>query len=356
MFCVDRDVPIIGATRDGNASDKTLNNELLGGISRHMARHGIDPGAFIYVADSALVTRDNLKRAEESGVRFFSRLPATFNECSRAIDQAVAADPDKWVDVGALAQTPATAKRPAARYRVLETTVSLYGIDYRAIVVHSSAHDKRRHKRIERLLEQKRSQLAATVKDTAGTEFFCRPAKDRQRTPVGHRYQIKARIVQDDQAIAPLKQGVGCFVLISNVPPVFQGRQWTAADLLAEYKEQYGIEKNFGFLKDPLIVNSIFLKKNERIEVLGMVLLIALLIWRLMERTMRKHIEEQNRTITGWDKSQTKRPTAFMMTTKFINTLVLTVGRQRKLARPLKAEQKEFLAALNVSTDIFTVP
>ena len=89
---------------------------------------------------------------------------------------------------------------------------------------------------------------------------------------------------------------------------------------------------------------------------LGLVLLIALLIWRLMERTMRKHIEEQNRTITGWDKRQTTRPTAFMMTTKFTNTLVLTVGRQRKLARPLKAEQKEFLAALNVSADIFTVP
>ena len=389
MFCVERDVPIIGASRDGNASDKTLNNELLGGISRHMARHGIDPGAFIYVADSALVTCDNLKQAEENRIRFLSRLPATFNECARAIDQAVAAD--QWTDVGALAQTPATGKRSAARYRLFETGVSLYGIDYRAIVVHSSAHDKRRHKRIERLLEQKRSQLAGTVKDTAGTEFFCRadalqaaahlaaqargsyhriqtevveqpkfgrgrPANDRPRTPVGYRYQIKARIVQDDQSIAPLKLGAGCFVLISNVPPVFQGRQWDAADLLSEYKEQFGIEKNFGFLKNPLIVNSIFLKKNERIEVLGMVLLIALLIWRLMERTMRRHIEKGKRTITGWDKRQTTRPTAFMMTTKFTNTLVLTVGRQRKLARPLKTEQKEFLAALNVSADIFTVP
>ena len=391
MFCVDRDVPFIGATRDGNASDKTLNNELLGGISRHMARHGIDPGAFIYVADSALITRDNLKQAEENAIHFLSRLPATFNECAQAIDQAVAADAEKWTDVGALAKTPATLKRPAARYRVYETTVSLYGTDYRAIVAHSSAHDKRRHKRIERLLEEKRSQLAAAVKDAVGTEFFCRadalqaaeqlaaqargsyhriqtevverpkfgrgrPARDRPWDPVGYRYQVEARIVQDDPSIAPLKLGAGCFVLISNVPTGFQGRQWTAADLLAEYKEQSGIEKNFGFLKDPLIVNSIFLKKNERIEVLGMVLLIALLIWRLMERNMRQHIEEENRTITGWDKRQTTRPTAFMMTTKFSNTLVLTVGRQRKLARPLKAEQKEFLEALKVSADIFTVP
>jgi transposase len=29
----------------------------------------------------------------------------------------------------------------------------------------------------------------------------------------------------------------------------------TGAGLLHVYKEQYGIEKNFSFLKDPLIVN-----------------------------------------------------------------------------------------------------
>lgn len=147
MFCVDRDVPIIGATRDGNASDKTLNNELLGGICRHMARHGIDPGAFISVADSALITHDNLKRAKENGIHFLSRLPATFNECARVIDQAVAAD--SWTDVAALAQSPATGKRPAARYRIFEAPVTLYmAPPSGAIVVHSSAHDKRRHKPI----------------------------------------------------------------------------------------------------------------------------------------------------------------------------------------------------------------
>ena len=183
-----------------------------------------------------------------------------------------------------------------------------------------------------------------------------RPPKDGSRKPVGYRYQVEAQIVQDIKAIAPLRLSAGCFVLLSNVPHTFQGRQWSGSDLLAQYKEQYGIEKNFGFLKDPLIVNSIFLKKNERIEVLGLVLLISLLIWRLMEKTMRQYISEKERTITGWDKRQTDRPTAFMMTTKFTNTLVLTVGRQRKLAKPLREEQKEFMAALRVSANIFTVP
>jgi transposase len=37
MLCVDRNIPILGATKDGNASDKTLNNELLANISKYMA-------------------------------------------------------------------------------------------------------------------------------------------------------------------------------------------------------------------------------------------------------------------------------------------------------------------------------
>ena len=39
--------------------------------------------------------------------------------------------------------------------------------------------------------------------------------------------------------------------------------------------EQYGIENNFSFLKDDQIVNAIFLKRPERIEALGLILLIA---------------------------------------------------------------------------------
>ena len=44
MLCVDRNIPILGTTTDGNASDKTLNNELLTNISRYMAEHGLKPG------------------------------------------------------------------------------------------------------------------------------------------------------------------------------------------------------------------------------------------------------------------------------------------------------------------------
>ena len=44
--------------------------------------------------------------------------------------------------------------------------------------------------------------------------------------------------------------------------------------------------------KDPVIVNSVFLKKPQRIEVLGLVLLISLLMWRLIERSMHQFVEK----------------------------------------------------------------
>jgi len=42
--------------------------------------------------------------------------------------------------------------------------------------------------------------------------------------------------------------------------------------ILKAYKDQYGIEQDFGFLRDPVIVNSVFFKKPKRIEVLGLIL------------------------------------------------------------------------------------
>ena len=110
----------------------------------------------------------------------------------------------------------------------------------------------------------------------------------------------------------------------------------TGAALLELYKNQSGIEQNFGFLKDPVIVNSIFLKKPTRIEVLGLVLLIALLIWRLMERSMRRYLDETKSKITGWKNRPTNRPTSFMMTTKFLSILIAKAGKERQLVRAVK--------------------
>jgi transposase len=61
MLCVDRAVPIWGKPEAGHASDKTLNTTLLSEVAQLLARHGVAPGAYIYIEAAALVTEDNLK-------------------------------------------------------------------------------------------------------------------------------------------------------------------------------------------------------------------------------------------------------------------------------------------------------
>src|SRR3989441_12691017 len=88
------------------------------------------------------------------------------------------------------------------------------------------------------------------------------------------------------ERIGRLEAEAGCFVLLTNVPTAGDMAH-SAREILTVYKEQHGTEQNYGFLKDPVIVNSLFLKKPERIEAFGLVLLLALLLWRLMWRPVR---------------------------------------------------------------------
>jgi len=149
-------------------------------------------------------------------------------------------------------------------------------------------------------------------------------------------------------------QEAGCFVLLTNVPT--QGEMaHSAGGVLRAYKEQHGVEQTFAFLNDPVIVNSLFLKQPERIEALGLVLLLALMVWRLVERALRVHVETTGSTLTGWDKQETQKPTAFMMMTKFAAVPVLKVGPSRQLAQPFSAVQQAYLRALGVLATSFTL-
>src|SRR5215813_9186900 len=145
-LCVDRAVPIWGKLEDGNASDKTLNTNLLSELARLLADYGVQPGAYIYIADAALVTEDNLTALKDTF--FITRLPATYSECERVIGEAVARN--RWEEVGVVAQTPPTQHRPGTFYKVAEDVVTLYGQGYRAVVVHSSSQDQRRQQHLER--------------------------------------------------------------------------------------------------------------------------------------------------------------------------------------------------------------
>jgi transposase len=180
-----------------------------------------------------------------------------------------------------------------------------------------------------------------------------RPSPQKPRPVKAMRYRLKTTIRTQTERIVRLEEEAGCFVLLTNVP-TGGDLAHSARDILTGYKDQHGTEQNYGFLKDPVMVNSLFLKKPERIEALGLVLLLALLIWRLMERARRTYVDTTSTPLTGWDKKATERPTSFMMVTKFAGVLVLKLGHHRQLARPLSVVQQQYLTALDVSPACFT--
>jgi transposase len=382
-LCVDRAVPLWGTPHDGNASDKAVNNTLLSNIATFLAQHGVAPGAYIYVADAALVTEENLTALGDT--LFITRLPATYNECGRLITEAVAHN--TWTELGVLAHTQPTPHRPGTAYKAYEGEVTLYGTPYRAVVIHSSAQDKRRQKRLEREIQASQRTLETTARAAEQPVYFCRadaeaaaaqlravhtpyhrldvtveerpqygrgrPSATKPRAVKAMRYRLQSTVSAQTERMARLYEEAGCFVLLTNVPTAGDLAH-SAGEVLSVYKEQHGTEQNYGFLKDPVIVNSLFLKKPERIEALGLVLLLALLIWRLMERAMRRHVETTGTPLTGWDKKATERPTSFMMLTKFAGVIVVKHGHNRQLARPLSVVQQQYLSALDVPIACFT--
>jgi transposase len=385
LLCVERGVPIFGRTLDGNSSDKTSNNGILTNISSIMARHGLGAGAFVYIADSALVTGNNLSIIGDT-TRFVSRLPASYSACSKAVTEAVKAD--EWTKIGRLSENPGSKNRPGACYKGFETTVELHGRTYRAAVIHSDSHDKRRQKKLQKDLLKSKNELAEKLKKTTTTYHCEADAKDAAQkiagtstalhhiesevlpfqtrrpgrppkngsAPTQTKYELTCTIVEDTQAVTTRREEAGCFVLISNVPTEGTDALITR-ELLRVYKGQYGVENDFAFLKDPLIVNDTFLKSPHRIDALGMILVIALLIWRLMERSMRNWVKDTGETLPGWDRKKTVKPTTFMMTTLMHGIQVLlTKARKRCFLRDPTTRQIAFLQAMGLSKSVFIDP
>ena len=383
MLCIHHNIPIVGGCESGNTSDKTINNAVLTNLSKYMAKHGLGKGAFVYVADSAMVTSANLKALGDN--LFITRLPFSYKEAERVVLDAVRKG--MWTEVGTKVSSSGTRKvtsHKVAKYRLCDMTVTIGEKVYRAVVVHSDAHDKRRQKKLERRLRESRERAERALKRASKVEYFCRedaqaaaekltsektpyhscqctvtekvtyargrPPKSGERKVSRIRYILTGDVVQRSDEVKRVKEASGCFVLLTNTPTEGKMAHSPTAVLMA-YKEQQGIERNFGFLKDPLIVNDIFLKRPDRIEVLGFILLTSLLVWNLMEHVMRQYLKRTDSTVPGWDRKPTQTPTSFMMTTKLKGVLVVEVRGEWEFTVPLTSEQQHYVRALGLTED-----
>ena len=99
----------------------------------------------------------------------------------------------------------------------------------------------------------------------------------------------------DQDAIDAEAAADGWYALLTNLAPDQAG----PAEVFRRYKGQHVVERRYGEFKGPLAVAPLFLKTNRRITALITVICLALLIFCLIERQVRKALAPHAEMMTG---------------------------------------------------------
>lgn len=108
-------------------------------------------------------------------------------------------------------------------------------------------------------------------------------------------------------------------------------KEWPAERVLREYKEQQVVERRFPVLKDPNRVGPVYLDRPERVEALGYVLLMALLVYSLIERRAREALKNADEPMQLSGGPTSFRPTGRRVLERFENVLVMQTDGKREL-------------------------
>lgn len=281
-------LPIGALVRPGNESDKQTHGEWL-----HRLQEALPPERLqqmLQVADSALVTKANLERIAQLGLRFISRLPSTFG-VAETIKAAVETGP--WTEVGALSSRPG-----AAHYGYQEHQAKVDGRSYRVIAVRSDHLDERQAKVIQRQVADERAHLERILRELTSQDFACEadaraaearlferheptfwrvtltletltrslPHPSRGRPPQGGVrltdtvYRYRADLALESSAVDLARLRASTFLLLTNDPGL------APIDILREYKDQQSaVEIPFHIIKS-LPVSPVFFKRPERVK------------------------------------------------------------------------------------------
>jgi len=383
LVVTEEGFPVLGEILDGNLNDKTWNKQLLENLPANFTLEELQ--RIVYVADSALVTPDSLK-AMGDAIRFISRLPETYNlafELTRA-----AFERDSWTQLGKVSPG-----EKSAVYKVQEFNKQLYDRTYRFLVVHSSHLDKRKLKGLDGRLKKQKDVLEKAAQTFMKLTFACeadandalirflkehrnifyplqgvvektkekvkrnkrgRPAKNEEAA-CQELYKVNILLGPlDENAYEQEKEQLSCFILISNI---FHG--YSAFEILKEYKEQTVVENRFKFIKHPLYVGPLWLRKKERLEALSYVILMALAVYIILQRRVRLALQQEAEPLLLTGDKKSFVPTGNKILELFMPVKIVYIKEDGPAKRFLPERYLRLTRALRMigfEMEIFTMP
>ena len=310
----DGDVPLLAQTIAGNTSDTTHFGEVLSSLKDQIIE-GED--LCYHIADSALYSKENIKDISDK-ILWITRVP---ERVKAAKDLLSGLDKDFMEPLD-------------ENYSYTEVCSNYGGVCQRWLAVRSEHAFSREKKTLDRKIEKELDVKLKELKKVASQEFGCekdainiieligknskyhrisinqidtvRKKKGRGRPKatdtVKTVYKIKAVIEKCHEKIEFATSRLGKFIIGTNE---LSSEKLSPAELIHHYKGQQSVERGFRFLKDPLFMtSSVFLKKQERIVALGMIMCLCLLVYTLAQRHLRCSIISKSATV----KSQTGKP------------------------------------------------
>lgn len=320
---VSKGLPIFIQTLSGDTSDKTHFKELVLEYGKSLEEIWKNR---IWIWDSAFYTKKNVEDVGES-FKWISRVPETISAAKKLLISS---------DVKSMTKTEMKG------YCLLGTMVTYGGVLQRWIVVYSEKAYKRQVKTVEKRIQKEKEKAETALWHLSNKDFKCKEdgitsLRDAEKKWKYHKvndniiieiknkkkdggqgrpkkgevldrfYRIKATLVEDQEAIQKLMLTRGKFIIATNE---LNEKDITDEKALKAYKEQQYAERGFRFLKDPLFfAQSIFLKNERRIAAMVMVMGLALLVYAIAEKKLRKALKEGNETVPDQKKRPTSRPT-----------------------------------------------
>jgi len=337
--------------------------------------------SIVYVPDSKVVTGENLARASQQNLPIISRLPGNYAAVDELIDRAW--DDGDWRDIGPVAE-----REEAVSHEIQSYTETISEQEMRCVVVNPSTIDGRSEKRIDREVDTAEEQLEDAVEELSERVFACerdakqeldtwlddhqhewfeidgevieteqqksrdkpgRPPKDWDRYETVHK--IAADVQRDAAAITTYKQRESCYVLVTSLE---DEEEWPPKRVLEEYKQQLVVEQGFPIVKDPKRVGALYLKSHQRIEALGYVLIMALLVYSLIERRARLALVDADDPMKLSGGPRTHRPTGRRVLQRFENILISRVDGERILPENVDVPFR-VLELLDLGVEIYGV-
>ena len=341
MCSQDGDVPLLAQTVAGNASDKKLFRERLESLKGQI-KEGEDS---YFVADSALYVEKTLETIS-SIIKWITRVPEKLTLAKELIRESK--------DLTIL----------EAGYKGKEVIRYYAGVEQRWLLVHSEQAYQREVKTLKRRINKELEERSKDLRKFCSEEFDCpndaeaalkrwskgikyhkieemhiserrvKQGKGRPRSEdlLEKKYRIQASLVEDKELIDASLARKGFFIIATN--ELDQSRL-SSIELLQNYKGQQSVERGFRFLKEPaFMTSSVFLKKQERVVALAMVMCICLLVYTIAQRYLRAKLLKSRETIPNQLGKPTTRPTMKWIFQLFEGVHILihkTGGESREL-------------------------